>query len=157
MADPVTLDWRKLVDEPELHSCGCDHCPVNGNFEPTFWPTLVATSVDLISHVTDRWMAVRTELAPIPDGYEGEVQDGPPLRAAFFRAQITDMSPTGLRFRPATLKALELTGWRLRLAEHAADASPATTRACAIIDAEGRPIGWAMSQRGDGALYEEPR
>lgn len=29
----AVLDWRALASEPEVHWCGCDYCPMDGEYE----------------------------------------------------------------------------------------------------------------------------
>jgi hypothetical protein len=156
-APPVVLDWRQLVDEPEIHACGCPHCPVDGELEPIAWPALFTTLANNVPHVTDRWVSIRADRAPIPDGYEGPVDDTASLRPAFTRATATDQPATDLRFWPSTLKALELTGWRLRLLVHRDDAPRLAKRVVAVVDERGEQIGLTLAtSHGAGDLYEEP-
>lgn len=139
------LDWRALAPDPEPHACGCDLCPHDGALEPIAWPQLTRTTIEHVPAITERFMVVMAARAPIPDGYEGEVLDGPPImRAAFLRAPVTDQPATGMYFRWQIIKAMDLTGWRLRLLD-GTGLSEHHRRVVSIVDAGGVRVGWAMS------------
>ncbi|NGZ99419.1 hypothetical protein G5V59_00340 [Nocardioides sp. W3-2-3] len=104
---PKVLDWRALVDEPEIHDCGCERCPDNGRPDAVEWFPLVRTTVDLTPRVSDRWLLINARHAPIPDQYEGEIYDCAPLHPPYLRLPVLDAPATGHRFEPRTLKALE--------------------------------------------------
>lgn len=133
---PQILDWRDLAPEPEWHECDCRYCDMGGDQEPTEWPLLLIADGDGVDYVTDRFMMIRADLAPVPDNYEGVVVASRPncsdLLASL--AGISTERPVGQHFRWSTLKALELTGWDLRLL-HGSD------KRVAVVDREGLPIG----------------
>lgn len=140
------LDWRALAPDPDPHACGCDLCPHDGGLEPQYWWPLTTTSVEYVPAVTDGYLLVQAALAPVPEGYEGEVREGPHrMRTAYLKTPATAQPATGLHFRWPTMKAIELTGWRLRLLDHPADATKHTRRMVAVVNAEGSVIGWAIS------------
>lgn len=157
------LDWRELAPPQETHWCDCDRCDEQGGPEPVDWPLLAPIGTE---YVTDRYLAIRADLAPIPDDYEGQVlEHGPDSIPDRWRCAVTDQAPTGTHFRWQTIKALEITGWRLRVPAHAdADTYPAPFLH-AVIDSSGEQIGWAMSVKsvvtnpsvfGHTRPYEEP-
>jgi hypothetical protein len=139
------LDWRHLAPEPQRHECDCRFCDLAGDDEPLEFPTLVIADGDGVDYVTDRYLMVRGDLAPVPDGYEGQVitqrPDASGLLASL--AGISNRHPVGFHFRWSILKALDLTGWDLRLINGKTD--PATGQRVAVVDQDGLPIGVAIS------------
>lgn len=145
--NPV-LDWRELAPPPEMHSCDCAYCEEVGEWQPVAWPSLIPCAVDGVTHVTDRFLMIKAEEAPIPDGYEGPILKGPDLALDEWRASpVTDQPAEGIPFRWQVIKATEMTGWRLRLLDHPDDASDHTKRAVGVVTATGDHIGWAMSTK----------
>ena len=134
------LDWRDLAPAPERHECDCRFCDMGGDDEPIKWPMLVIADGDGVEYVSDRFMMIRADLAPVPDGYEGDVMGREPegrAKASGLVASLAGVSnerPTGEHFRWSTLKALELTGWDLRVLR-------GTDKRVAIVDRDGLPIG----------------
>lgn len=136
----AALDWRDLAPEPAWHECDCRFCELDGDQEPIQWPLLVRAEVRdgeyVGEYVTDRFLMVRADLAPIPDEYEAttpQVANATNLLCSL--AAVTDEPPHGSQhFRWSTLKALALTGWDLRLIE-------GSDKRVAVVDAEGNPIG----------------
>lgn len=136
----AVLDWRALAPKPERHDCDCRFCDMAGYPEPTEWPLLVIADRDGVDYVTDRYMMIRADLAPVPADYEGGVLHDRPnvsnLLASL--AGVSSERPVGQHFRWSTLKALGLTGWDLRVLTGVA-------RHVAVVDRAGLPIGVAIA------------
>lgn len=140
MARKTTLDWRDLAPEPEWHECDCRFCDLGGDQEPVQWPLLVRAEVRegefVGEYVTDRFLMVRADLAPIPNEYEAttpQVANATKLLCSL--AAVTDEPPHGSQhFRWSTLKALALTGWDLRVIQN-------SDKRVAVVDGGGVPIG----------------
>lgn len=143
------LDWRELAPPQGIHCCDCDRCDDVGELEPILWPLLVTMTVDGVDYVTDRYVMIRADLAPVPDGYEGPVlgPTAPPTRA-FIAATVTDQTADGLTFPASTLAAIRAGGWRLRLLTPYVSVSRKPSPAVAIVTDEGEHVGWAMSSHG---------
>lgn len=120
---------------------------MGGGQEPPEWPSLVVADGDGLDYVTDRFLMIRADLAPVPDDYEGVVIPGRPNASDLLAslAGISTERPVGRHFHWSTLKALELTGWDLRVL-HGSD------KRVAVVDRTGLPIGVAIAtaERGDG-------
>jgi hypothetical protein len=138
--DGPILDWRDLAPEPEWHECDCRFCDMGGDQEPIEWPLLIVADGDGVNYVTDRFMMIRADLAPIPEGYKGVVLPDRPNASDLLAslAGISTEPPVGRHFRWSTLKALELTGWDLRLLQ-------GSDKRVAVVDREGLPIGVAIA------------
>lgn len=143
------LDWRELAPPQETHSCDCGYCEMGGEPELAQWPFLVTFDLDGVRYVTDRYFAVRANLAPVPDGYEGPTQHidqapaGPLAGTPPLRTQAR-----GLHFRWQVMRAVEAMGWQLRLLDHPEDATEAQQRLVAVFAADNEThIGWAMSAK----------
>lgn len=149
----MILDWNAILPEPIVHECNCGNCDHVGELEDVDAPLLLTMVVAGVSYVTDRFLAIRADLAPIPDGYEGPTQ-GPIERhvSGFMASRVTAQTPDNPRLRQPTVKALEQTGWKLRVLTHADDVSEVQRRTLAVVTPEGEHIGWAIAQReaGDG-------
>lgn len=134
------LDWREIVEqeEPVVHLCNCEHCDYVGEEEPGWWPSLTRMSVDGVDYVTDRYLAVRADLAPIPESYEGEVMETVlRKRSGFMAAAVLDVVVPPSAATYMTTRALSLTGWTLsRLAGE--------EKALAVLSGDGEHIGWSM-------------
>lgn len=148
------LDWRELAPPQDAHWCDCEHCDLKGALEPIEWLLLVPMDVDGVDYVTDRFMMVRADLAPIPNDYEGHVHPPsvPPARG-FIDAAVTTTPADGLLFPRHVLKGVRLGGWRLRLLAPYMEArsenkARASTPAVAVVTTAGEHVGWAMSSRG---------
>ena len=144
-AQPV-LDWRELAPEPEWHSCECRFCDMDGEREPQEWPLLVVADGDGVDYVTDRYLMVRADHAPIPEGYEGVVAPERPNASDLLSSLIgiSTERPVGQHFRWSTLKALDLTGWDLRVLR-------GSDRRVAVVDREGLPIGVTIASKREHA------
>ena len=136
------LDWRELAPAPVPHNCNCENCDLVGEDEPIDWPVLVTVGKD---YVTDRYMMIRAELAPVPDGYEGPAMEGPPDVAHRWTEPVSDKPADIALFRQQTALAMALTGWRLMLLDHPAKATDAARRRVGIVTADGEHIGWAIA------------
>lgn len=132
----AVLDWRDLAPEPEWHECDCRFCDMSGDQEPIRWPLLVTAQADGVEYVTDRYLLVPADRAPVPADYESVIQgiaNASELVEAL--ADTSDLKPTANQhFRQSTLKALALTGWDLRLIA-------GSDKRVAVIDEDGTPIG----------------
>lgn len=143
------LDWRELAPPQQTHECDCSYCQEKGELEPVQWPLLVTFDLDGVSYVSDGLMAIRADLAPVPDGYEGTVRavknapPGPAKGAAPLRTQAY-----GVHFRWHVMKAIDATGWQLRLLDHPEDAPDNERFLHAVFAADNTThIGWAMAAR----------
>lgn len=141
-----TFDWRTIAPPQDTHDCDCEFCDQQGELLPVAWPVLVRMVINDVEYITDRYTAIRADLAPIPDGYLGPVM-GPEARepSGFIVAPPTDTPADSLTFRTATARGVEAIGARLVLLEHHPDASAMTKRAAGIVDASGELVGWAMA------------
>lgn len=148
-SENALLNWRDLAPPQEIHGCDCGCCEMGGELEAIEWPMLVTFDLDGARYVTDRYLAVREDFAPVPEGYEGAVQhietapDGPAAGATPLRTQAR-----GVHFRWHVMKAVESTGWQLRLLDHPADATARARLLVAVFAADNEThIGWAMSAK----------
>lgn len=140
------LDWRELAPPPEIHSCDCDFCEENGEWQPINRPSLIRCTVDGAAYISDRFMMLKAYAAPIPVDYEGATLGGPDFDRDDYRAaSVLDQPAEGMAFRWHVVKAVEMTGWRLRLLAHPEDATDHAKLAVGVVNAEGEHIGWAMS------------
>lgn len=147
-----TFDWRTLAPPQDTHDCDCEFCDRGGELHPVEWPVLVPMLIGGVEYVTDRFMVLRADLAPIPDGYVGPVLDlGERAPSGFLLAPPTDIPATDLTFRPEYVAAVETVGARLVLLDHGLDASSMTKRAAGIVTASGELVGWAMARAGGGS------
>lgn len=132
----AVLDWRDLAPEPEWHECDCRFCDMGGDQEPIRWPLLVTAQAGGVEYVTDRYLMVRADRAPVPADYESLIPT--PANATDLvdsLADVSDFRPApDQHFRQSTLKALSLTGWDLRLIR-------GSEKRVAVVDEEGDPIG----------------
>lgn len=148
-ADKALFDWRDIAPPPEIHSCECRHCDMGGELEETEWPMLVTFAVAGTEYVTDRYLAARADLAPVPEGYEGPVHAAT-TPAKFLTTPATDEPANGMHFRWHTIKAIESTGWRLRILAHPDGATEHTRLQVGVVDANGELIGCAIAaKQGD--------
>ena len=153
-----TFDWNHLVPEPEPHVCNCAYCDQYGELEETFYPALVEFTHDQVAYVTDRALALRADLAPVPDDWNHQaVRKSPSPPVAAF-GQVTGESATDMRFAVKYLSILTDHGWRLR---HQTRPDGTRPKAAAIVDAAGNPIGLLMPVFGDDSFpgyrcYTEP-
>lgn len=143
----VILDWRELAEAPEPHFCDCSYCEMEGELEEIDWPTLVTTKRGDVEYVTDRYMMVRAERAPVPDDYEGSALPGPVDLGDRWQELPTDRPADDLTFRRSIRLALSLTKWRLVHLDHAADASVITRKRVGVLDERGEHIGWAIASK----------
>lgn len=132
----AVLDWRDLAPEPEWHECDCRFCDLGGDQEPIQWPLLVTAQAEGVEYVTDRYLMVRADRAPVPTGYEAIVPtsaNATDLVSSL--ADVSDFRPApDQHFRQSTLKALALTGWDLRLIK-------SSEKRVAVVDEQAVPIG----------------
>lgn len=146
----TTFDWRTLASEPAIHDCDCGYCDMGGEPEEKEWPALVKVTVNGADYVTDRMLALRADIAPVPDGYEGAVIKGP--RDTDWETTFGE-SAEGLVFRASVLQVIESQGWRLRLLVTGGEVQGG--RKVAVVDADDAHIGWAVSCRENDDYYSE--
>lgn len=137
-----TFDWRTLAPEPTSHSCDCEYCDHNGELDPILWPALRTYSHSDVDYVTDGYLALRADLAPVPDGYEGPLLPAGPLTNDWMDAWVTASPATGAVLRQSTLGAIEQLGGRLRCTTWPPKKTGSQVLA---ITVEGRHVGWAIS------------
>lgn len=150
--------WSELAPAPEIHSCDCDYCEVNGELDPIKWPTLVRITINGVEYVSDRHFAIRADLAPIPDDYPGPALTGPtiaPDNGVFSGAAVTSEPPNGVPVLWSTMNALRMTQCVLRVFEHPDTASDHARRSLAIVTATGEHVGWAMASKAPNYDYYE--
>lgn len=140
------LDWRELASPPEQHVCDCGYCEMVGEPEPVQWPTLVPVPGEP-EYVTDRYLAIHADLAPVPEGYEGPVLSGGPKIPDSWHGEVLDQPPLGLHFRWQTMLAVERMGWRLRLLANETRAWNERVTLVAVVSADGQHIGWTAAQK----------
>lgn len=142
-----TLDWRDIAPEPELHSCDCEHCHLTGEPEDVDPAFLLVMDVDGEQYVTDRFMAIKIDRAPLPEHYGGPML--PPIekrRVGFMADEVSGTPANRHRFRDSITKALLLTGWTVWELDTPPTADDRDRRAVAIMDAEDNHIGWAIAR-----------
>jgi hypothetical protein len=139
-----TLDWHDLVIEGELHWCGCDYCPMDGEHEDDEYPTLARMAIGGVIYVTDRRLAIRENLAPIPDGWPTALAGEPFRREAsgMFGAQLLD-EPSSAYFQRRYLDVVAKAGWKLRRLSEA-EREDARAWPAAIVASSGLRVGWLM-------------
>lgn len=141
------LDWRELAPAPEIHDCDCNYCDSNGLLEEIKWPSLVTCTVEGVPFVTDRYLMVRADLAPVPDGYEGVVTPMQnDLDETFLGPAPLTRQAYGVHFRWSVMKAIDLMGWQLRYLDYPDDAKRPLKFAVFAQD-NATQIGVAMSAR----------
>jgi hypothetical protein len=139
----VTLDWSKVHAPQETHACNCPHCDLT--VEPVeMQPLVVGLADDASRHVTNRFVLIREDLAPVPPNYEGTLITGQPntTSLAALMTRPTLGPPTGLAFHSSVLRVLELTGWDLRLVT---GEEGVTRPKVVVVDTAGTPVGVATT------------
>lgn len=143
----AVLDWAITVPPPEIHACDCGYCEMNGDLEDPVWPMLAKAEQDGTEYVTDRYLMVRADLAPVPDTYPGKVGQTIKITTPMVPNEATDAPANGMRFREPTIEAIKECGWRLRLID-------GMEKRVAVIDRSGSVIGVAISTpQGDNTYW----
>ena len=146
-SDNAVLDWRNLADVPQVHECDCRYCEMGGDDEPVNWPDLVTAKRGDTAYVSDRFMMVRADRAPIPEGYEGLVISQCVDLGSGWAEPVTSRPADDLFFRRSIRVAMNLTNWHLVHLDHPSGAALNNRARVGVLDEKGDHIGWAMSSR----------
>lgn len=138
----AVVDWRDFEEPQQAHVCDCEHCDLVGEPLGQRFRLLYVIRMGAVEYVTDKYLALRSDLAPVADDYEGGCLADPSVMDPW------PIHPLGGAPDPDTLflwhiaKTCRDRGWQLR---KTAGTELRDTYRWAIQTGAGEHIGWAMS------------